>query len=521
MPQPDPVDSPVLGERLHVPTLAEIEALSPAERRRLIAWATPRITEEFFTVTPHPPQQAFLWLNALEAFYGGAGGGGKSVSLLLAALQYVDVPGYSALILRRTYADLSLPGALMDRAMELLLDTPARPVDGGRSWVFPSGARLTFGYAQFYNEIYRYRSAEFQYVAYDELTTFEEKTYTFMFGRLRRPAVPCLTCRRILRRQSSGLWKHTKGGEILINPLDPDSTALAPALKSCGRERPDPKALRRYPPAPDGTTVFDIPLRMRSASNPGGIGHGWVRDRFVNQATRDPKTVFVPALLQDNPSLDAESYIESLAHLDPVERERILNGDWEVADGGKMFRRHWFKVIPSIPAAAARRMTRYWDLAATEVKLGRDPDWTAGALVGFYDGVWYIADIRRAQLTPRGVEQLVAQTAAVDSRRVSIWIEQEPGASGKAVVDTYRRRILPGFEVRGNPTSGAGSKTERARPFSSAAEAGNVVLVEGPWIRAFLDEAELFPTPNVHDDQVDAVAGALSVMATRRARLRV
>ena len=34
----------------------------------------------------------------------------------MAALQYVNEPGYSAIIFRRTYADLALPDALMDRA---------------------------------------------------------------------------------------------------------------------------------------------------------------------------------------------------------------------------------------------------------------------------------------------------------------------------------------------------------------------------------------------------------------------
>ena len=68
---------------------------------------------------PHVPtsrQAAFLLLNCLEAFYGGAGGGGKSDALLMAALQYADVPGYNALIIRRNLSDLALPKALMDRA---------------------------------------------------------------------------------------------------------------------------------------------------------------------------------------------------------------------------------------------------------------------------------------------------------------------------------------------------------------------------------------------------------------------
>jgi predicted phage terminase large subunit-like protein len=488
----------ILGDRIRVPTLDELKTMSPDQRRELIKWSQPRLVEDFTPVIPHPPQQLFLWMRNLEAFYGGAGGGGKSIALLLAALQYSDVPGYNALILRRTYADLALPGALMDRARELLSDTPASPVDGGRAWVFPSGARLTFGYAQHYNEIYRYRSAELQYVAYDELTTFPERTYTFMFARLRRPAVPCMTCTRPLRKNIEGLWKHKK------NP--------------CRQARPDPRSVARFPPAPDGTTVFDVPLRMRSASNPGGIGHGWVRDRFVNPVTRDPKTVFVPARLSDNPSLDAETYTESLMHLDVVERERILNGDWEIIDGGKMFNRAWFPTVSQMPAEAARRMVRYWDLAATEDKPNTDPDWTAGALLGFHEGRWFLADIRRDRATPYGVEQLVARTAGQDGRRVGVWIEQEPGASGKSTIDDFRRKVLPGFECRGNPPSG--SKAERARPMSSAAQVGNFVLVEGAWNRAFLDEAELFPTKGVHDDQIDACSGAMTVLTGRQARIR-
>lgn len=64
---------------------------------------------------PSITQKVFLRTYALEALFGGAAGGGKSSALLMAALQYVDVPNYSAILFRRTYADLALPGALMDR----------------------------------------------------------------------------------------------------------------------------------------------------------------------------------------------------------------------------------------------------------------------------------------------------------------------------------------------------------------------------------------------------------------------
>jgi hypothetical protein len=70
----------------------------------------------FITRTPTPRQAAFLMLDCLESFYGGAGGGGKSEALLMAALQYADVPGYNALIIRRNIPDLAMPNALMDGA---------------------------------------------------------------------------------------------------------------------------------------------------------------------------------------------------------------------------------------------------------------------------------------------------------------------------------------------------------------------------------------------------------------------
>ena len=63
---------------------------------------------------PSINQKVFLRTNSIEALFGGAAGGGKSSALLMSALQYVDIPSYSAILFRRTFADLSLPRALMD-----------------------------------------------------------------------------------------------------------------------------------------------------------------------------------------------------------------------------------------------------------------------------------------------------------------------------------------------------------------------------------------------------------------------
>lgn len=218
---------------------------------------------------PHAKQAEFLALTDLEALYGGAAGGGKSDALLMAALQYVDVPGYAALLLRRTYADLALPGAIMDRSHTWLAGTEAHWDGQNHRWTFPSGATLTFGYLDTERDKYRYQGAELQFVGVDEMTQFPVGWYTYLLSRLRRLA---------------------------------------------------------------GSTV---PVRARGATNPGGIGHKWVKERFVDAATAVGP--FIPSTLDDNPFIDAEAYELSLARLDPVTRQQLRHGVWVQDSGGLVY----------------------------------------------------------------------------------------------------------------------------------------------------------------------------------------
>ena len=236
--------------------------------------------------SPHEPtdrQRLFLKLPHSEAFYGGAAGGGKSDALLMAALQYADVPGYSALILRRTYQDLSKPGALMDRSRAWLAGSGARWNEQKKQWRFPSGAVVAFGYLENDADRYQFQGAEYQGIFFDELTQFNESSYTYLFSRLRR----------------------------LANT--------------------------------------NVPIRMRSASNPGGIGAEWVQQRFIPddwtpEQGRELAVIekngraFVPAKLVDNPHLDQESYERSLHELDEVTRAQLLDGDWQVRERGNIYK---------------------------------------------------------------------------------------------------------------------------------------------------------------------------------------
>lgn len=384
--------------------------------------------------------------------YGGAAGGGKSDALLMAGLQYVEIPEYRGLLLRRTYGDLSLPGALMDRAHTWLDPSPATFNANMRQWTFPSGATMTFGHLAHEAQKRRYQSSEFHYIGFDELCQFSETQYTYLLSRVRRQ---------------------------------------------------------------EGSP---IPCRMRAGANPDGPGLLWVKARFVDEETNvDPETGlrrrFIPATLNDNPYLDQADYRLSLMALDPVTRARLLGGDWEARDSGGYFKREWFgDLLDEMPRETVRGV-RFWDLASTEATANTDPDWTAGCLMarGLDSELFYTMDMRRARDRPAQIEKLIKNTAQADGKDVAIRMEQEPGASGKALIAHYARRVLPEYNFLGVPS--LGSKEQRAAPLSSQCEIGNVIMLRGSFNRALFEELEAFPTPGAKKDQVDAMSGAYKVLA--------
>lgn len=263
----------------------------------------------------------------------------------------------------------------------------------------------------------------------------------------------------------------------------------------------------------------DIPLRMRSTANPGG--EPWVYDRFVRKETRNPRTLFIPATVDDNPYIDLESYERSFDKLDPITYEQLRHGVWGLSKLGSMFVNR-FRLVQQLPHDTPLRGVRYWDLAATEEAEGGNPAYTCGVLIlTADDGLYYIRDVKRARLRPLDVESLVQQTAILDQRPVEqgliryvdTWMEQEPGGSGKANIDHYARNVLQGYAFRGDKVTG--SKPDRARPFAAAVAAGNVHLVlgeeegEGQWIQPFINECLAFPEAK-YKDMVDAASGAFN-----------
>jgi predicted phage terminase large subunit-like protein len=442
-----------------------VEALPEAKRDVVIAQLRSVLGPlrlRYTPITPTVKQEAFLRCNALEVLFGGAAGGGKSAALLAGALQYVDVPGYAAILFRRSYTDLALPGALMDRADQWLAGTDARWIQLEKTWEFPSSATITFAYLSSDKDRLRYQSAEFQYIAFDECTQFTEVQYRYLFSRLRKP------------EESSGV-------------------------------------------APDGTGIADVPLRMRSGSNPGGPGHGWVRKRLVDPKTR--KGVFIPARLEENPHLNQEEYEVSLENLPPVERQRLRHGDWDAVDEGLMFQRGWFRLIDSNEVPPATMTARYWDVAATDEdsEANPDPDWTVGLRMSWSATAGRYTIEHIAYDKTSDPDDLQAEIARSDGPGVPVREEMEPGSSGKSVIKMKKRSIFRGYDYDGVRSTGA--KDVRARPVAAAARPvkgdtfGMIQLVRGPWVDEFLDQVSPFPGDGYHDDMVDAMSGAFEMLA--------
>lgn len=440
-------------------TLPTLDHLPAEQRARILVRAKDALGPLRLRYTPWQPtpkQEAFLRLSCREAFYGGAAGGGKSVALLAAALQYVDVPGYSALLLRKTYKDLSQPNALMDLAKQWLSGTDARWNQTEKRWTFPSGATLTFGYLQNEDDKYQYQGAAFHFIGFDEATQFTETSYLYLRSRARRP-------KTITRGQSA-----------------------------------------------DGLTAATVPIRIRAASNPGGRGHVWAAARFTIAETRPRGLIFIPAKLVDNPHLDRAEYEEMLLGLPLLERLRLMRGDWSATGTGDLFDTKMIEHVSEWSGDAAVRM---WDLAATEPSATNDdPDYTVGLLYRHNrrEGDFLLDDVVRGQWSPGKVEKHVAATASKDGRLVTVGIEQEPGSAGKALVAHYSRNVLRGFIVQG--VRATGSKYTRAKIAAAAVDNGLVkVRANARWWPEFRDEADLFQEDESaypHDDQIDAWSGA-------------
>lgn len=237
---------------------------------------------------PNPgPQTDFLAANEREVFYGGARGGGKTYSLLIAPLRFVDKSTSRALLIRRSMPELR----------DVIFQTQQlypKAVPGAKfktqenTWHFPGGARIEFGYCENLQDVLRYQGQSYSWIGVDELPQYDSPdVWHFLRSSLRSadPSIP-LHMRATGNPGNRGSrWVK----ELFIEPAKPNT---------------------RF------SEKVEYELEGRTLST---------------EITRK----FIPASVWDNPYLTQDSsYIAMLASLPEVKRKQFLYGDWDVVEDG-------------------------------------------------------------------------------------------------------------------------------------------------------------------------------------------
>ena len=244
-------------------------------------------------VNLEPKQQIAFTTEATEVLYGGAAGGMKSFLLRVSAIRWaLEVPGIQVYFFRRTLPDLRDnhlrgPSSFFVMLQDGLKDGRVKYKAQENEFEFVGGGILHLCYCDSENDVEKYRGAEIHVLMVDELTHFSEYQYRFLRSRVRR----------------AGL-----------------------------------KVPEKY--------KGKLP-RIEAASNPGSIGHAWVKRSFIS--LKAPMEIwragpeeggmlrqFIPAKLSDNPYLtrDDPDYANRLRGLGADNLVRaMLDGDWNVVAG--------------------------------------------------------------------------------------------------------------------------------------------------------------------------------------------
>jgi predicted phage terminase large subunit-like protein len=430
------------------------------EKRQARAGLTKRGVHwnEFIPHGPGPKQIKFLELQELECYFGGAAGGGKSDALLMAALQYVDQPNYAALLLRRTYKDLSLPGALMERAGNWLRGTAAHWTAETKTWRFPSGATVTFGHLDNEGDKYNYQSSEFQFVGFDEVTQFTKTQYEYLFSRLRRLA----------------------GSSVPVR------------MRSASN--------------PDGDYVEWVQEHFI----PEDYINSESEDKF-NKIWRKGERLFVPSRLEDNSHIDQEEYDGALQKLGVVMYARLRAGDWVAVPVGDLLKSEWFdgQYYPMLPMGAQWK-ARAYDLAVTDKQVTPDgkkktnPDYFATVAGCIHDDTLWLGRPYIARMN---------WTSAVTHMMLTMQDERTlQHATGKALHETAAVQALLTKGLGLSQYEEKKDKVSRAQAWINQAEIGRVKLVgtKEEW-KDFTYWWWRFPK-GAHDDSVDAVSGVSQML---------
>lgn len=133
--------------------------------------------------TPNAKQKEFLLSMIRYTAYGGARGGGKSWAVRFkAVLLALNYAGITILVLRKTYPELLQNHILPLSAM---LKDIARYKETDKTFYFPNGSRIIFGYCDTDKDVKRYQGTEYDVIFMDEATHFSEYVFACLKACIR------------------------------------------------------------------------------------------------------------------------------------------------------------------------------------------------------------------------------------------------------------------------------------------------------------------------------------------------
>jgi predicted phage terminase large subunit-like protein len=439
-------------------------------------------------IGPQPgPQDLFLASSADIAIMGGAAGGGKTFSIILEPLHYIrDVKGFGTVVFRRTTPQIRNEGGLWDTSEEVYPYCNAKPKESTLEWIFPNGNRIKFAHLEYEKNVQDWQGSQITLICFDELCHFTEKQFFYLMSR---------------NRSTCGVKPYIRA------TCNPDSDSWVAKFIEWWLDED-----QEYP---DYSKAGKIRWFIRLQ---GKIIWADTKEELIKKHPKSrPKSVtFIPAKLEDNKILEQKDpdYRANLQALSLVDNERLEKGNWKIRpEAGTMFRRAWFEIIEleEVPKSVFKKV-RFYDMAGTEKsKKNSDPDWTAGCKMGADKDTYYIFDFLHVQMNPTDTDREIETTLQLDGFQVIQRMEQEPGSSGKKVIEDYKNGIFRRYNFEGIPSTG--SKVARANRFSAAAGAKRVKLVNGPWNEVFIQEAEYFPD-GPHDDMIDASSNAYNFLSS-------
>lgn len=429
------------------------------------------------------PQEKFLGSAADIVIFGGAAGGGKTYALLLECARHVGVRGFGAVIFRRESTQITNEGGLWDSAMDVYPSIGGRPFRAPKlGFSFGGRSKITFGHLNQESDVLNWQGSQIPLLCFDELVHFEQSQFFYMLSR---------------NRSTCGVRPYVRA---TCNP-DADSWVVGLIdwwIGEDGYPIKERSGVLRWMTRVNGQIVW------RDKPPPPEQADDW------------KSITFIPSKISDNPALILKDpgYLANLKAMTRVDRARLLDGNWKIRPAaGLYFPRHDVSVLPVAPTDITF-VVRGWDLAATPPgENDANPDGTASVKMGLRsNGRVVVLHAMQMQVAAYSVRQAVRNIASQDGHEVRISMPQDPGQAGKEQAQSYAT-WLSGYSVQfRRPT---GDKIVRAEPFASQWQAGNVDLVDGPWVAEFLDHMEAFPDKSVRDDLVDASSDAYNAITGR------